>query len=83
MAQTKKKRRSKHRGTPAGTIERAGRPNSRSAAGLARVTRRSASKTRTASGVGATSTQLPLPHWMLAVQVVALLFFGTQAPALQ
>jgi hypothetical protein len=29
------------------------------------------------------STQLPLPHWLLAVQVVALVSFGTQAPALQ
>ena len=28
MAQTKKKRSRKHRGTPAGTIERAGRPGS-------------------------------------------------------
>jgi hypothetical protein len=29
------------------------------------------------------STQLPLPHWLLAVQVVLLVFFGTHAPALQ
>jgi hypothetical protein len=29
------------------------------------------------------STQLPLPHWLLAVQEVALVFLGTQAPALQ
>ncbi len=29
------------------------------------------------------STQLPLPHWLLAVQVVLLVFFATHAPALQ
>jgi hypothetical protein len=29
------------------------------------------------------STQLPLAHWLLAVQAVALVFLGTQAPALQ
>jgi hypothetical protein len=29
------------------------------------------------------STQLPLPHWLAAVQAPPLPFFGTQAPALQ
>jgi hypothetical protein len=29
------------------------------------------------------STQLPLPHWLAAVQAWPLLLFGTQAPALQ
>jgi len=29
------------------------------------------------------STQLPLPHWLLAVHAPAGVFFGTQAPASQ
>ena len=29
------------------------------------------------------STQLPLPHSLVAEQVAPLVFFGTQAPALQ
>jgi hypothetical protein len=29
------------------------------------------------------STQLPLPHWLLAEQAVLLVCFGTHAPALQ
>jgi hypothetical protein len=29
------------------------------------------------------STQLPLPHWLAAVQEAPLAFWGTQVPALQ
>jgi hypothetical protein len=29
------------------------------------------------------STQLPLPHWLVAEQVAPFAFFGTQAPASQ
>jgi hypothetical protein len=29
------------------------------------------------------STQLPLPHWLLAEQALLLVCFGTHAPALQ
>ena len=78
MAQTKRKRTRKHRGTPAGTIERAGRtgrPQTREEAKKIARDRRTERLTSRPAG-GARSTARPSPRVVFGV--LAVLLFGSR-----
>ena len=70
MAQTKRKRTRKHRGTPAGTIERAGRTGR-----TGRRARSAASRSR-ASGARTASTKPPTWQGAIKRAAIAAVVFG-------